>query len=237
MNKVYLVGAGPGDPQLLTIRAIKILKKADVVLYDRLVDKRIIKIIPKQIKKIPVGKKVGEDSNEKQNEIHKLIKKYYKLGKNVVRLKGGDPFLFGRGGEEIIFMKKENIRFKVIPGITSAIGIPTLIGLPLTHRDYSSSVIIVPGHLKEGKEIDWKKLAEFDGTLVILMGASKIMEIAQKLIMYGMDPMTPVCAIMNGSKKGQKIVISNLKDISGLKAPAVIVIGKVVNIIDKSTYV
>ncbi len=233
MNRVYLVGAGPGDPNLLTLAALKVIKKADVVLYDRLVDKRIIKLIPEKVKKIPVGKKVGEDSDEKQSEIHSLIKKYYSMGKNVVRLKGGDPFLFGRGGEEIIFMRKENIKYKVIPGISSAIGVPTAVSLPLTHRDFSSSLLILPGHLKKGTEPDWAKLANFDGTIVILMGASRIRDIADKLIKNGKDPLTPICAIMDGTTRKQRIVISSLGDIKNVKAPAVIVIGKVVSIIGK----
>jgi uroporphyrin-III C-methyltransferase len=233
MNSVYLVGAGPGNPDLITLKGLKVLKKADVVLYDRLVDKRILKMIPKGVKKIPVGKIKGEDSDEKQKEIFELIKKYYYQGKNVVRLKGGDPFVFGRGGEEIEFMKENGIRFSVIPGISSSLGVPTSIGLPLTHRNYSSSILIIPGHLKKGNEPNWKVVADFDGTIVILMGASKIEEISSKLIELGKDPETPVCAIMDGTTKNETVIISRLNEIKNVKAPAVIVIGKVVKLIEK----
>ena len=234
MNRVYLVGAGPGDPELISVKALKILRNAEVVLYDRLVDRRILRLIPKKAKKISVGKSKGEDSDEKQREIHELILEYYSKGKNVVRLKGGDPFIFGRGGEEVEFMKSKGIRYTVVPGITSALGIPTNIGLPLTHRNYSSSLMITPGHLKKGKEPNWKVVADFDGTIVILMGASKIGEISKKLIELGKDSSTPVCAIINGTTKRERIIVSTLRDIKNVESPAVIVIGKVVSLIEKN---
>lgn len=240
-NRVYLIGAGPGDPDLLTIKAWKIIRKCDVILYDRLVDPSIIKKLPKKIKKISVGKKKGEDSDIQQARINELIKKYYDQGKNVARLKGGDPFLFGRGGEELEFMKKHGIRFTIIPGITSAIGVPTYASLPLTHRNFSSSLMIIPGHLKEGHKLDWELISKFDGTLVILMGASKLKEIRENLIKNGKDVKTPVCIIQNGTTKKEKIVLGNLENIAEkaeenkIKAPVVIVIGKVVNLLDKNT--
>jgi len=237
MNKVYLIGAGPGDHTLITLKGMNVLEKSDVVLYDNLVSTTLIKKIPKNIKKINVGKIKGKDTDAMQENIHKLIKKYYSEGMNVSRLKGGDPFLFGRGGEEIEFMKKENIRYEVIPGITSAIGVPTNIGLPLTHRNVSSSVMIVSAHLKDNSEPDWKAMAAFKGTLVILMGVSKISDIKKHLIDNGMDSETPFCIIQNGTTKKQKILkgkIKSITDISkknNIKSPAVIVIGKVVNFI------
>ncbi|MCL4325211.1 MAG: uroporphyrinogen-III C-methyltransferase, partial [Candidatus Thermoplasmatota archaeon] len=148
MGKVYLIGAGPGDPDLLTVRATEILKNVNCVLYDDLVSKDIIAIIPKKIKKIKVGKIKGEDTDKQQEKINNLMVKLSKEGKSVARLKSGDPFLFGRGGEEMLILKKEHINYEIVPGITSAIGVPTSIGLPVTHRDYSSSLMILPGHMK-----------------------------------------------------------------------------------------
>ncbi|MGC8646838.1 MAG: uroporphyrinogen-III C-methyltransferase [Thermoplasmata archaeon] len=237
-GKVYLIGAGPGDPDLLTIKAMKIIKKSDIILYDRLIEKSILKKIPKATKKIFVGKNLGEDSDALQNKINELIEKYYFEGKVVARLKSGDPFIFGRGGEEIEFMKNKNIDFEVIPGITSATGVPTYMGLPLTHRNYSSSILIIPGHFKNGNTMDWELIARFDGTLVILMGVSNMDEIMKNLILHGKDENTPVCIIQNGTKSNQKILKGNIKNIADMsrkrkvKPPAVIVIGKVVHLLD-----
>ncbi|MDP8011555.1 MAG: uroporphyrinogen-III C-methyltransferase [Thermoplasmata archaeon] len=235
-GKVYLVGAGPGDPDLLTIKAWKIIKKSDIILYDRLVDSSIIRKMPKKIKKISVGKKIGEDSDVQQERINELIEKYYNKGKIVVRLKGGDPFLFGRGGEEAEFMKMKKIDFDVIPGITSAIGVPTHAKLPLTHRNYSSSIHIIPGHLKKGHELNWEMISKLEGTLVILMGASKLEEIMNNLMKNGKSEETPVCIIQNGTTKKEKILKGNIKNISEIakevKAPVVIIVGKVVKLLD-----
>lgn len=236
-GKVYLIGAGPGDPDLMTLKAWKIIKKCDVILYDRLVDPSVVKKLPKKVKKISVGKKKGEDSDIQQKRINELIKMYYDDGKIVARLKGGDPFLFGRGGEEAVFMRENNIDFEVIPGITSAIGVPTNAGLPLTHRDYSSSVLIVPGHMREGNRLDWSAISNIDGTLVILMGASKLEEIINNLVSNGKDAKTPICIIQNGTTKKEKIIKGNLENIleiakkKKIKAPVVIVIGKVVDLL------
>jgi uroporphyrin-III C-methyltransferase len=237
-GKVYLIGAGPGDPDLLTLKAYKIIKRSDVVLYDRLINKSILKKIPRGIKKILVGKSPGDDPDVLQNKINELIEKYYNEGKIVVRLKSGDPFLFGRGGEELEFMKQRKIDFEVIPGITSAIGVPTYIKLPLTHRNYSSSVMIISGHLKRNKAINWEIVSRFDGTIVILMGISNMQEIMNNLIVYGKDENTPVCVIQYGTTKKQKIVKGNLTNIveiakkNRIKAPGIIVIGKVVDLLD-----
>ncbi len=237
-GKVYLIGAGPGDPDLLTIKAMKIIKKSDIILYDRLIEKSILKKIPKGTRKIFVGKNLGEDSDALQNKINELIEKYYSEGKVVARLKSGDPFIFGRGGEEIEFMKNKNIDFEVIPGITSATGVPTYMGLPLTHRNYSSSILIIPGHFKNGNTMDWEFIARFDGTLVILMGVSNMDEIMKNLILHGKDENTPVCIIQNGTKNNQKILKGNIKNIADMsrkrkvQPPAVIVIGKVVHLLD-----
>jgi len=236
-GKVYLIGAGPGDPDLMTLKAWRIIKKCDVILYDRLVDPSVIKKLPEKIKKISVGKKKGEDSDIQQKRINDLLEKYYNEGKVVARLKGGDPFLFGRGGEEAVFMREKGIDFEVIPGITSAIGVPTNAGLPLTHRDYSSSVLIIPGHMKEGNKLDWKNISSIDGTLVILMGASKLEEITNNLIRNGKSEKTPVCIIQNGTTNNEKIfkgTLENIAEISKkkkIKAPVVIVIGKVVDLL------
>ncbi len=236
-GKVYLIGAGPGNAGLLTVEALRIIKNVNIVLYDALVSKSILKLIPKNVKKISVGKKKGEDSDEQQDRINSLLFKYSSMGMSVARLKGGDPFLFGRGGEEIVFLKKNKIPFKVIPGITSAIGVPTYAGLPLTHRDYSSGVIIIPGHLKQGNIVDWENVSNFNGTIVILMGASTLKNIVDELIKNGKDRETPVCIIMNGTLKNQKIVkgkLGNIVEIAkrvGIKAPTVTIIGKVVDLL------
>jgi len=236
-GKVYLIGAGPGDPDLMTLKAWKIIKKCDVILYDRLIDPSIVKKLPEKIEKISVGKKKGEDSDIQQKRINELIKMYYDNGKIVARLKGGDPFLFGRGGEEAVFMRENNIDFEVIPGITSAIGVPTNVGLPLTHRDYSSSVLIVPGHMREGNRLDWRAISNIDGTLVILMGASKLGEIINNLVSNGKDAKTPICIIQNGTTKKEKLIKGNLENIleiarkKKIRAPVVIVIGKVVDLL------
>ena len=160
-GKVFLVGSGPGDSKLITLRAVEILKKADVVLYDRLVSKKILSMIPKKAKKIYVGRQVGDDYKH-QDSTNDLMVKHAKTKKNVVRLKGGDPIIFGRGGEEAEYLKKQNIKYEIIPGITSGIGSATYSGIPLTHRKYASSVVFVTGHEdleKQKEKVKWKKLA------------------------------------------------------------------------------
>jgi len=238
IGKVYLVGAGPGDPKLITLRAVDLLKTADVVLYDRLVSKKILAMIPKKAKKFYVGRNVGDDYLH-QESTNDLMAKYAKLKKNIVRLKGGDPIIFGRGGEEAEYLKKKKIKFEIVPGITSGIGSATYAGIPLTHRKFASSVVFVTGHedLQKSKEkVKWKKLAKSVDTIVIMMGLSRIGIICKQLIEGGMNKTTPVAVIQEGTTPQQKIIIGNISNISKLatrkkiRPPSIIIIGKVVNL-------
>ncbi|MCL4334409.1 MAG: uroporphyrinogen-III C-methyltransferase [Candidatus Thermoplasmatota archaeon] len=240
-GKVFLVGAGPGDPELLTLKAVRTLEKADVVLYDRLVDRAILELIPKGREAVMVGTDHGVEPDSKQGEINRLMLNLSNEGKNVVRLKCGDPFIFGRGGEEVEFLKKEGIEFEIVPGLTSAISVPTAACVPLTHRDYSSSLMIISGHRKKdsGKEEvnDWNYIARFGGTLVILMGIGMLDEITRDLIEAGMDPEMGTIIIQDGTKKRQRIICGTVSNIASvakrekISAPGIIVIGKVVEAI------
>jgi len=235
---VYLVGAGPGDHKLLTLRAVELIKKADVVLYDRLVSKKITSMIPKKTQKLYVGREVGDDYKH-QDDTNLQMVKFAKSNKNVVRLKGGDPFIFGRGGEEAEYLKKFKIRFEIIPGITSGIGSAVYSGIPLTHRKYSSSVVFVTGHEDPGKTknpVQWKKLAKSVETIVIMMGLSRIGIISKQLISGGLSKTTPVAVIRKGTNDDQKILIGNLSNIAqkikdhNITPPSIIIIGNVVKL-------
>ena len=237
-GKVYLVGAGPGDSKLITLRAVELLKKSDVVLYDRLVSKKILAMIPKKAKKVYVGRAVGDDYRH-QESTNDLMVKYAKTKKNVVRQKGGDPIIFGRGGEEAEHLKKHKIKFEIIPGITSGIGSATYSGIPLTHRKFASSVVFVTGHedLQKSKEkVKWKKLATSVDTIVIMMGLSRIGVICKHLVQGGMAKTTPVAVIQEGTTSKHKMITGNISNISKLvtqkkiKPPSIIIIGKVVNL-------
>ena len=237
-GKVYLVGAGPGDEGLITIRAVELLKKANVILYDRLVSKKIISMIPQSAEKIYVGRSVGDDTTH-QDATNDLMLKYAKLKKITVRLKGGDPIIFGRGGEEAEFLKSNNIKFEIVPGITSGIGSATYAGIPLTHRKYSSSVVFVTGHEdpKKGVEIvKWARLAKSVDTIVIMMGLSRIGIICKQLVAGGLDKKTPVAVIQNGTTAKQKIVRGTVVNIQrkvkaeNITPPANIIIGRVVDL-------
>lgn len=235
---VYLVGAGPGDHKLLTLRAVELIKSADVVLYDRLVSKKILTMIPKKTQKLYVGREVGDDYKH-QDDTNLQMVKFAKSNKNVVRLKGGDPFIFGRGGEEAEYLKKFKIRFEIIPGITSGIGSAVYSGIPLTHRKYSSSVVFVTGHEDPDKTknpVQWKKLAKSVETIVIMMGLSRIGIISKQLISGGLSKTTPVAVIRNGTNDDQKILIGNLSNIAQkikdhkIAPPSIIIIGNVVKL-------
>lgn len=236
-GKVFLVGAGPGDPGLLTIKAVELLRKADVVIYDRLVSKSILELVPKRAKKIYVGKSSGKHELP-QEKINELMINTALDGKKVVRLKGGDPFLFGRGGEEAEALADNHIDFEVVPGVTSALATPVYAGIPLTHRDYSSSVAIVTGHRAKNAEtvVNWSKLAGSVDTIAILMGVESLESTANKLMEGGLDPNTPVAIIEWGTLKRQRSLIGKLGTIAkeakerNVKPPAVIVIGEVVNL-------
>ena len=237
-GKVFLVGAGPGDPSLITLRAVELIKKADVVLYDRLVSKKILSMIPKKAKAIYVGRAVGDDYKH-QDSTNNLMVKYAKTKRCVVRLKGGDPIMFGRGGEEAEYLKKHKIRFEIIPGITSGIGSATYAGIPLTHRRFASSVVFVTGHedFEKSKEsVRWKNLAKSTDTIVVMMGLSRLGIICKELVSGGIDKKTPVAVIQDGTTSKQKMIIGTVSNIaqkvtrSKIEPPSIIIIGKVVSL-------
>ena len=234
-GKVFICGGGPGDPKLITVRATELLKSCDVVLYDRLVGKEIIDQIPAGTEKVYVGRTVGQPTTH-QDRTNELMVKYAEKGKNVMRLKGGDPFIFGRGAEEAEYLIKRGIEFEIVPGITSAIASPAYAGIPLTHRRYSSSVAIVTGHEDAEKDelvVKWDKLAGAVDTIVVLMGIGKVDQISRDLMNAGMKKGTKIAIVASGTTDKQKIVRGTLATIvsvakkAGVKPPAVIVIGKV----------
>lgn len=236
-GKVYLVGAGPGDPQLLTIKAVKVLKEADVVIYDRLVGEEILYLAPENAEKIYVGKRTGKHEVP-QEEITELIIEKALRGGKIVRLKGGDPFIFGRGGEEVEALVEKGIEFEVVPGISSSVAAPMYAGIPLTHRDYAASVAIITGHRAGDAEkpIDWVKIANAVDTMVILMGVESIEGIVGKLLEGNINPSKPVAMIESGTYSKQRTLIATLSTIvkeakaNKISPPAVIVIGEVANL-------
>ncbi len=240
-GKVFIVGAGPGDPKLITLKAVEAVKSADVVLYDRLVSKKIIDMIPKRAEKVYVGRDAGDDYKH-QDTTNELMVKYAKTKRNIVRLKGGDPFIFGRGGEEAEFLREHNVKYEIIPGITSGIGSAEYSGIPLTHRDYASSVVFVTGHEDAKKTqgtVNWKKLATSVDTIVIMMGLSRLEIISNNLITGGLDKKTPVAVIQNGTTSEHRMIKGNLANIvkkiraANIKPPSIIIIGKVVSLSEK----
>lgn len=240
-GKVYLVGAGPGDPELITLRGKACLSKADAVVYDNLANRTFLRYAKEGAELIYVGKKGGCHTMT-QEEINRLIVKRAGRGELVVRLKGGDPFVFGRGGEEAQELVKAGVEFEVVPGITSAIAVPAYAGIPLTHRNFTSTVAFITGHedpKKEKSDIAWDKLATGVGTLVFLMGVSNLPRIAESLMEHGRPPETPVAVIQRGTVANQKTVVGALQDIGRLakehlvKPPAVIVVGEVVRLREK----
>jgi uroporphyrin-III C-methyltransferase len=234
-GKVFLVGAGPGDPGLLTRKAEHVIKSADIVLYDKLVDERVIALVPKNIELLDVGKD-PKHHKVPQHKINDLLVKYAKKGKKVVRLKGGDPYVFGRGGEEAEELVAHGIDVEVVPGISSAVAVPAYAGIPVTHRKYASAFTIITGHEATGNELKWDILAQLDGTLVILMGVGTLAENVAKLITFGKPSQTPAAIIARGTTSHQKVVVGTLDDIAlkaqtaNVGAPAVLVVGDVVKL-------
>ncbi|MFH1077292.1 MAG: uroporphyrinogen-III C-methyltransferase [Pseudomonadota bacterium] len=237
-GKVYLIGAGPGDPGLITLKAITCLKKADVVIYDFLASRRLLIHAPKGVEAIYVGKKGGGHAVS-QSDINDILVAKAKAGLTVARLKGGDPFIFGRGGEEAEILVAEGIKFEIIPGISSAISGPAYAGIPVTHRRYTATVAIITGHedpSKEDSKIEWEKIATGAGTLVFLMGMKNIFQITEKLILHGRSHETPAAIIMWATTGKQTTITGTLGNIAqlsqdaGCKPPAVIVIGEVVRL-------
>ena len=231
---VWLVGAGPGDAGLLTVKGKQLLKTADVIIYDALVQLELLTEIPEQIEKIYVGKRAGNHSAS-QEEINEMILREALKGKRVVRLKGGDPFVFGRGAEELELLTRHGISFEIVPGITSAVSVLAYAGIPVTHRDFTSSFHIITGHTSKGKKkpVNYHALAQLDATLIFLMGISSMEEICHNLVKEGMNPNTPAAVIERGTTARQKKVISTLQHLKrdcdnvNIKTPAIIAVGRV----------
>ncbi|MGX9418102.1 uroporphyrinogen-III C-methyltransferase [Vibrio sp. WJH972] len=236
-GEVALVGAGPGDPELLTVKALSYLQQADIVLYDYLVSEDIMSLIPSSTILVCVGKRAGHHSVP-QEKTNQLIVDFAKQGHRVVRIKGGDPFMFGRGGEELEVLFDAGIKFQVIPGITAAAGATAYAGIPLTHRDHAQSAIFVTGHVKaENDDIDWSTLARGRQTLVIYMGLMKSNYIQKQLLKHGRQGDTPIAIIERGTQSKQQVFKGKLSDLSqlaaGAESPSLIVIGEVVSLSDK----
>lgn len=240
MGKIWLVGAGPGDPELLTIKGLKAIQQADVILYDRLVNEELLSYAKDDAELIFCGK-LPDHHFLQQDSINFLLVKHAKEGKKVVRLKGGDPFVFGRGGEEAAFAVKHQVEFEVVPGITSGIAAPAYAGIPVTHRDYSASFAIVTGHRKEGSEEEekWQALAKGIDTLAIYMGVKNLPYIQKQLLTHGKSPKTPVALIHWGTTGKQRTVTGTLETIADVaeqqrvKNPSMIIIGEVVRLHDE----
>ena len=237
---VWLVGAGPGDPELISVKGLRLIRSADAVVYDRLVDKRLLEHARKDAELIDVGKIPGERIN-RQEDINRLLVELGKSGKNVVRLKGGDPFVYGRGGEEAQTLAEAGLRFEIVPGITSAIAAPAYAGIPITHRGVASSFSVVTGSedpSKPDSAVDWQTLAKSSDTLAILMGQHNLRSITSALVRYGRAPQTPVALVQWGTESYQRTLVGTLADIadkaaaSGIGAPAVTVVGDVVRLRD-----
>ena len=235
MSKVYLTGAGPGDIELLTLKALRVIQVADVIIYDRLANPDILKEAKSGCEFVYVGKEDGRHILP-QNEINEVIFMNAQKYETVVRLKGGDPFVFGRGGEEAIYLEEKNVAYEVIPGITSAVSVPAYAGIPVTHRGIATSFRVVTGHEAPDKpesQIPWNDFKS-DDTLVFLMGLSKLSLICEKLIAIGKPIDFPVAVISRGTTTEQKVVVGTLESIAlkakGLATPALIIVGKVVNL-------
>ncbi len=230
-GKVYLVGAGPGDPELITVKGLRLIQQADAIVYDFLIDQRLLSFARKGAELICAGKSSSRHTM-KQEEINRLLAEKAKEHSIVVRLKNGDPYVFGRGAEEAAHLAEQEIPFEVVSGVSSAVAVPASAGVPLTHRDYASSVAVITGHRRDDEEV---KIARAD-TLVFLMPVANLQRIAEKLLEDGKSPETPCALIEKGTLPGQKVVQGNLENIvekskaEGIQAPAVFIVGEVVHL-------
>jgi uroporphyrin-III C-methyltransferase/precorrin-2 dehydrogenase/sirohydrochlorin ferrochelatase len=241
-GEVYLVGTGPGDPDLLTFRALRLMQQADVVLYDRLIGEGILNLVRRDARRIYVGK-CPKDHTVPQEEIGEMLIRLAREGRRVLRLKGGDPFVFGRGGEEIEALSENGIAFQVIPGITAAVGCASYAGIPLTHRDHAQGCIFVTGHEKDGRlDLNWDVLIQPRQTVVVYMGLSSLDSIAEGFVAHGANPETPAAVVENGTRADQRVITGTLASLPGktaaakIKSPALIIVGSVVTLRDKLSW-
>jgi uroporphyrin-III C-methyltransferase/precorrin-2 dehydrogenase/sirohydrochlorin ferrochelatase len=241
-GRVHLVGAGPGDPDLLTLGALKALQQADVVVYDHLVGDGILDLVPRHVQRIYAGKEAANHSM-RQDDINRLLVRLARLGKRVVRLKGGDPFIFGRGGEELETLARAGIPFEVVPGVTAAAGVASYAGIPLTHRDHAQACTFVTGHLKDGSvNLDWPALARPRQTIVIYMGLAALVEICRQLVAHGLPGSTPAAVVEQGTTLQQRVIAATLDTLPAraaqhaLRPPCLIIVGSVVSLRERLSW-
>ncbi|MGZ8262295.1 MAG: siroheme synthase CysG, partial [Methylotenera sp.] len=241
-GEVFLVGGGPGDPDLLTFRALRLMQQCDVCVYDKLVSPEVMELVRRDAELIYVGK-ARDQHTLPQEEINELLAKLALQGKRVLRLKGGDPFIFGRGGEEIETLMARGVPFQVVPGITAANGVSSYAGIPLTHRDYAQACLFITGHLKEGAiDLDWVAMSRPRQTVVIYMGLVGLADICKQLIAHGVSPDMPAAVIQQGTTQRQRVVAATLKDLAAkvgaaeMKPPCLTIIGEVVQLREKLSW-
>jgi uroporphyrin-III C-methyltransferase/precorrin-2 dehydrogenase/sirohydrochlorin ferrochelatase len=234
-GEVALVGTGPGDPELLTLRALRMIEQADVVLYDHLVSDDVMALVPPRVERIYVGKQCSNHAM-RQDAINALMVELARLRKRVVRLKGGDPFIFGRGGEEIETLADHGIAFQVVPGITAASGVSAYAGIPLTHRDHAHAVVFVTGHRKDDDDLDWDALARGGQTIVCYMGSRGLERFCAELAAHGLAPATPAAIVSHGTRATQRVVTATLATLAAaanaaaLEPPTLVIVGDVVRL-------
>ncbi len=238
-GEVFLVGTGPGDPDLLTVKALRLIREAEVVLYDNLVSDEIMALVPATAERIYVGKKRA-DHAMRQEAINELLVSLAHMGRRVLRLKAGDPFVFGRGGEEIETLGARGVRFEVVPGITAALGAASYAGIPLTHRDYAQSCVFVTGNTQDGElNVDWAAIVRPRQTVVIYMGFQNLDELCRELVAHGLAPSTPAAMVQQATTAAQRVVCADLATLAdraheaGLKPPTLIIVGEVVRLRDR----